>query len=123
MAALLLVGVEGPSTKGEDTESPARRDVTSSIQTNPNPAADATSLPKGEGSRAGEERDNNGLKVKLIWCPSGKFTMGSPPTEKGRDEDEDQVKVVLTGFWIGKFEVTQREWEALMGTSPWKEQV
>ncbi|MFN5529452.1 MAG: protein kinase domain-containing protein, partial [Planctomycetaceae bacterium] len=44
-----------------------------------------------EGSQAGEERDDNGLKMKFVWCPPGQFTMGSPETEQGRGDDEDQV--------------------------------
>jgi formylglycine-generating enzyme required for sulfatase activity len=76
-----------------------------------------------EGTKAGEERDDNGLKMKFVWCPPGQFTMGSPKSEEGRDSDEDQVQVRLTkGFWIGKYEVTQGEWERVMGTTPWKGQ-
>lgn len=38
--------------------------------------------------------------------------MGSPATEAGRNQDESQVEVTLTsGFWMGKFEVTQAEWK------------
>lgn len=73
------------------------------------------------GNRAGEVRDDNGLKMKLVWCPPGIFTMGSPESEVDRNDDEDQVQVTLTeGFWLGKFEVMQGEWTRLMGTSPWK---
>lgn len=75
------------------------------------------------GIRAGEERDDNGLKMKLVWCPPGTFTMGSPQSEQDRGDDEDQVQVILTqGFWLGKYEVTQGEWERVMGTTPWKEE-
>jgi len=53
----------------------------------------------------------------------GKFTMGSPPDEPDRAPDEDQVEVTLTQeFWLGKYEVTQREWREVMGTEPWKGQ-
>jgi formylglycine-generating enzyme required for sulfatase activity len=73
------------------------------------------------GKEPGQVRDDNGLKTKLVWCPAGTFKMGSPKSEEGRDEDEDQVNVKLTkGFWLGKFEVTQAEWERVMGTTPWK---
>ena len=73
------------------------------------------------GKEPGEVRDDNGLKMKLVWCPPGKFKMGSPKSEKDRSEDEGQVDVTLTqGFWLGKFELTQAEWKQLMGTEPWK---
>lgn len=86
-------------------------------------APEANSAPKAEGSRAGEERDDNGLKLKLIWCPPGRFTMGSAATEEGRDADEARVAVGLSdGFWLGKFEVTQSEWKQVMHTEPWKGQ-
>jgi len=50
--------------------------------------------------------------------PAGTFTMGSPNGELGRDPgDEDQHGVTLTkGFYIGIFEVTQRQWEMVMGS-------
>ena len=75
------------------------------------------------GTRAGEEQSDNSLKMKLVWCPPGKFTMGSPASESGRRSNEDQVAVTLTqGFWLGKCEVTQREWRDVMGSEPWKGQ-
>jgi formylglycine-generating enzyme required for sulfatase activity len=64
-------------------------------------------------------RDDNSLKMKLCWCPPGSFRMGSPPDEPGRDPDEGLVRVTLSrGFWLGKFEVTQQEFEAVMGRNP-----
>ena len=79
------------------------------------------SFAKREGGSAGEERDDNELKMKLVWCPPGKFTMGSPPSEKDRTDYEDQVEVTLTkGLWLGKYEVTQGEWERIMASTPWK---
>ncbi len=84
-------------------------------------APEANSAPKAEGSRVGDERDDNGLKLKLIWCPPGRFTMGSAAAEEGRDTDEEQVAVGLSdGFWLGKFEVTQSEWKQVMNSEPWK---
>ena len=74
-------------------------------------------------NKPGAVRDDNSLKMKFVWCPPGKFTMGSPRSEKGRQNraDEDQVSVTLTnGFWLGQTEVTQVEWRAVMGTTPWK---
>lgn len=49
--------------------------------------------------------------------------MGSPPSEAGRKGGEDQVDVTFTqGYWLGKYEVTQSEWKAIMKTEPWKAQ-
>lgn len=72
-----------------------------------------------DGKRAGQIRDDNCLNMKLVWCPAGTYLMGSPMTDMTRTSYEAQVEVTLThGFWIGQFEVTQIEWERLMGTRP-----
>ena len=65
----------------------------------------------------------NSIGMKFCWCPSGKFTMGSPETEEDRNENESQIDVTLTkGYWLGKYVVTQSEWERVMGTKPWNDQ-
>lgn len=72
-----------------------------------------------EGTRAGEQCDANGLRMTFCWCPAGTFLMGSPHDEPGRRSGEETVMVRLTqGFWMGKFEVTQQEYEAVMGVNP-----
>ena len=71
------------------------------------------------GSKARDEREVAG--VKLCWCPAGKFTMGSPPSEPERRPGEDQVEVTLTkGFWMGKYEATQGQWKRVVGEFPGK---
>ena len=56
-----------------------------------------------------------GATMEMIWCAPGSFTMGSPITEAGRFDDETQHTVTITrGFWLGKYEVTQRQWESVM---------
>jgi formylglycine-generating enzyme required for sulfatase activity len=56
----------------------------------------------------------------MVFIPPGTFRMGSPTNEVDRWLDEDpQTEVTLTkGFWIGKYEVTQGEYEAVMGYNP-----
>ena len=69
------------------------------------------------GQRPGQLREDNRAGLRLRWCPPGEFVMGSPLDEPGRDEDEDQHPVRLTrGFWLGETEVTQGQWQAVMGT-------
>lgn len=77
--------------------------------------------PSASGKRAGEERADNGPRIRFCWCPPGEFTMGSLYSEKGRLSDEDHVQVKLTqGFWLAKTEVTQGQWTQVMGTEPWR---
>ena len=57
-----------------------------------------------------------GAKMEMIWCGPGTFMMGSPATEAGRFDDEAIHPVKLTkGFWLGKYEVTQAQWESVTG--------
>jgi len=63
-----------------------------------------------------------GATIEMVWIESGIFMMGSPATEPYRDDDEGpQHEVTITkGFWLGKYEITQGQWEAVMGTTPWE---
>ncbi|MBI5693006.1 MAG: formylglycine-generating enzyme family protein [Verrucomicrobia bacterium] len=81
------------------------------------PPRAAVTAPGGSllGTRAGDAREVAGLKLR--WCPSGRFRMGSPTGESGRRSDEGPVDVTLTrGFWIGQYEVTQAQWRRVMGS-------
>lgn len=71
----------------------------------------------GTGSKPGQEWTANGLKMAFCWCPRGKFQMGSPKSEAERSDEEELKEVALEGFWMGKHEVTQSEWERVMGRS------
>jgi formylglycine-generating enzyme required for sulfatase activity len=55
------------------------------------------------------------FEPKMVGIVGGCFQMGSPQQEDGRDSDEQQHPVCLREFEIGKYEVTQRQWQAVMG--------
>ena len=75
------------------------------------PAADRDAPP-----RAGESRMFDGME--FVWVPAGAFRMGSTSSEAGsREQPVTQVRI-SRGFWMGKHEVTQAEWEGVMGTNP-----
>ena len=56
--------------------------------------------------------------MEFVWVPAGEFRMGS--TGRFADSDERPVTRVRIsrGFWLGKYEVTQRQWQAVMGRNP-----
>jgi formylglycine-generating enzyme required for sulfatase activity len=55
------------------------------------------------------------ISMDMIFCPPGTFTMGSPTSETGRGGDETQHQVTLShGFYLGKYEVTQAQYETVM---------
>lgn len=56
----------------------------------------------------------------LVWISAGEFVMGSPSEESGREQDEGpQTRVMIPkGYWIGKCEVTQGEYQRVMASNP-----
>lgn len=59
-------------------------------------------------------------KLEMILIQPGTFTMGAPMDERGRRDEHDWPphKVTITQpFYIGKYEVTQAQWEAVMGSN------
>ena len=59
------------------------------------------------------------FRPEMVVLPPGRFMMGSPPDEPGRDDDEVQHEVVITSsFAIARTEVTQAQWQAVMGRNP-----
>jgi formylglycine-generating enzyme required for sulfatase activity len=54
--------------------------------------------------------------MELVWIPSGSFMMGS---ENGRDNEKPVHQVTIKeGFYMGKYEVTQAQWQKVMGSNP-----
>jgi formylglycine-generating enzyme required for sulfatase activity len=88
-------------------------------------------LPEGIGqpveeASSGEVADTTfvlpgDMEMQFVWIEPETFMMGSPETETGRYSNEGpQHEVTLTdGFYLGTHEVTQEQWEAVMGTTPW----
>ena len=72
-------------------------------------------LPGGVGVNSEAYKTTNMVFRRI---PAGAFTMGSPTNELGR-YDEPQYQVILTQpMYMGVFEVTQKQWERVMGTWP-----
>ena len=62
----------------------------------------------------------NGLNLEMVLIPAGEFMMGSPDTDKDAlDNEKPAHKVkIITPFYLGKYEVTQEQWGAVMGNNP-----
>jgi len=50
------------------------------------------------------------VKLEMVLVPAGKFKMGGP--------EEDHEVTLTKPFYMGKYEVTQKQWEAVMGDNP-----
>lgn len=75
-------------------------------------------LPSDQ-EKAGQEIEfelNPNVKIKMVWIPPGVFSMGSM---SGQPNERPVHPVRISkGFWMGRFEVTQAQWEAVMGENP-----
>jgi formylglycine-generating enzyme required for sulfatase activity len=78
---------------------------------------DGTSYTTGAGTST--------VNLYAVWTidmasiSAGTFTMGSPASEPNRSSNETQHSVTLTkGFYMGKYQVTQEQWQAVMGNNP-----
>ena len=61
-----------------------------------------------------------GINLQMVYVEGGTFTMGATP-EQGSDaldREKPAHKVTLSSYYIGKFEVTQAQWRAIMGKNP-----
>ncbi|MBW4434790.1 MAG: SUMF1/EgtB/PvdO family nonheme iron enzyme [Pelatocladus maniniholoensis HA4357-MV3] len=61
----------------------------------------------------------NGVTLEMVQIPGGKFLMGSPAGEAGRYDDEGpQHQVTAPSFFMGKYVVTQAQYQAIMDNNP-----
>ena len=93
--------------------SPSAPSAPSRRQTRPNTS--------NNGAKDAEKaRAAAGIINNMVYVPGGTFTMGAT-SEQGIDawDDETPTHIVsISGFHIGRYEVTQKEWKAIMGTNP-----
>ena len=55
--------------------------------------------------------------IEFVWVPEGCFAMGDV-FQEGLPDELPVHEVCLDGFWMGQFEVTQHQWETIMGENP-----
>lgn len=78
------------------------------------PVTFLTGIPAG-----GWTEEYKTVKLVLRRIPADTFLMGSPAGELGRETDETRHQVTISRpFYVGVFEVTQRQWERVMGSWP-----
>ena len=118
-------GKDSP-TSGEDLpDSPTSGEDLSACGEDWPTSRDADSPTSGgQGASPRDEQRfslSNGVEMEFVWIEPGLFQMGSPCPEPGRDSDEGPVHEVeiSKGFWLGTYEITQRQWAVVMGTTPW----
>jgi formylglycine-generating enzyme required for sulfatase activity len=60
--------------------------------------------------------------IEFVYIEGGEFIMGSPYSSKkhARADERPQHRVIVSSFWIGKYEVTQEQYKAIMKNNPSK---
>lgn len=129
--------VENVETKPEESAPPAKKVIVPKAET-PKATATRTAKSKTKATSAASKLEDrkNLFGMEFINLPAGSFVMGSSEANVnesfalGRkdygeverawfDNEKPQHKVTFTnGFWIGKTEVTQAQWRAVMGENP-----
>ena len=69
-----------------------------------------------EARKASTRRNSVGMEFVLV--PAGQFRMGSTSDDAGENEKPLTEVSISRAFYIGKYEVTQKQWEKVMGTNP-----
>jgi formylglycine-generating enzyme required for sulfatase activity len=85
------------------------------------PGQDPQNAPSSSNSKpaAGLKEMTNSIGMKLVLIPKGSFMMGSPPGEQYSRDDERQCKVTISkDYYLGAFEVTQAQYQKVMGNNP-----
>lgn len=99
-----------PSSTGTQTSSP-----TATVTPTPTHTSFPTLLVSIPGLA------ENARPLRFIKIPAGSFEMGSPDTERGRwgtEEGPVHDVIITKEFFMGETEVTQAQWEAVMGSNP-----
>jgi len=56
--------------------------------------------------------------IEMVSIPAGTFTMGSPQSESTTTNEKPQHLVTLSAFKMSKYQITQEQWFAVMGSNP-----
>jgi formylglycine-generating enzyme required for sulfatase activity len=91
-------------------------------QTDPNIPQEDPNTPQDDSNVPTEKIIDmgKGITMKFVLVPAGQFDMGSPSTERDRDNDEGPVHHVTISkpFYMGKYEVTQEQYYIIAKSKP-----
>ncbi|MCL2154948.1 MAG: formylglycine-generating enzyme family protein [Leptospirales bacterium] len=81
-------------------------------------SACSSSGDKERNAASGNDEDREKVPIQMVQIQGGTFMMGSPTTEPDRYDEEVQHKVTVSAFSMSKYQVTQDQFESLMGYNP-----
>lgn len=72
-----------------------------------------------EDSKIFTEEKISGVRFDMVYVKGGTFTMGASESDLQASSDEKPAhRVTLSDYYIGRYEVTQKQWTAVMGSNP-----
>jgi len=120
---LLLFATLGCGSKTEPTKPPAESGEKQSAKTPAEKTAvESVKKHMTPAQLALGDPVVNSIGMVLVPIPAGEFQMGSPDSDKDADNDEKPQHLVkiTEPFYLSVYEVTQQQYEKVMGVSPWK---
>ncbi|HWQ10504.1 MAG TPA: SUMF1/EgtB/PvdO family nonheme iron enzyme, partial [Holophaga sp.] len=106
--------VPAPAKSDVPVTPPSLAQTTPAAGPETKPPAGASPVPKGQG--AGSPWVDPCSGIEFVWVPEGNFLMGA---KRGEADEKPCHHVVLShGCWMGRYEVTQRQYESVMGMNP-----
>ena len=112
---------EAAARRDAEREAAARRDAERETAARRDAEREAAARREAERAAAldplaGASRVFDGME--FVWVPPGEFRMGSTSSEADNDERPVTRVRISRGFWLGKYEVTQAQWQSVMGNNP-----
>lgn len=130
LLSVITVSAQGPIKRGGGTSTT----TTTPSKPKATPAKPKTNTPKSSGikksgttgstsSRSGEGAKKmnpviQNLINNMVYVEGGTFIMGAMINDLVYDDQKPTHRVTLSSFYIGRYEVTQEEWQAVMGSNP-----
>ena len=111
----LVVGVIGMLSWVAISRNSSISDSTNSApKVNSSPVKSNSPTEKIKSEAPSFTENLNGVPLEMIRVPAGTFTMGG----NGGDDEKPSHPVNVPSFYIGKYEVTQKQWQIVMGNNP-----
>lgn len=101
---VVLIGCSGFSSPSNDTGAPQFEVIDESESLTYKPVQKEVEIAPG-------------VNMMFCWIPPGRATLGSPVTEEGRFNEKEH-EYTSKGYWLAKYECTQEQWQAVMGSNP-----
>ena len=114
---LMVVLQSGCNNQNEAKKAPAPKEAIQGPVNGEPPINQVNFLPDVPGNQP--KVLTNSIGMKLVLIPKGKFMMGSPPDEKGSEDNERRHEVTISrDYHLGMHEVTQAQYKKIMGKNP-----